>query len=78
MKEYVLIVIIVLGLIFVFSSAISNSIEKTLDKMEIEKCLKLQQQAIDYPLFWATEHEKTMCEHHNIEIKKPCASCRVE
>lgn len=73
MKQIILVVGMVglgLGLIFAFSDVIVEAIEGNIDRVEIVQCQKLQQQAIDYPLFWATESEVEMCMHHKIDLSE--------
>ncbi len=41
------------------------------DKAEVVKCLKLQEQAREYPeYFYLTVFEQEMCNYHGIEVQK--------
>ena len=61
---YVLIVIfLVLLLILVY-------LPSGLEKQAEINCIKLQQQEVDYPLFWSTELEKKTCKEFGIILTK--------
>ena len=57
------ILIVGLGALFVF--------ELGVEKQEKSECLKFQDQALNFPNFYLTQHEKDQCDRWEIKIDAP-------
>jgi hypothetical protein len=60
MIKYIFIALVIVGAV--------SAIIKLTEKSEIGHCMKLAEQAREYPGFFLADWEKDMCDHYNIKM----------